>query len=1335
MKRNIGSCVFVFVVLFVSAPSIVQAQIIPAQNDTLTQVRIAPVNPQQIEIVGGVQSGQNLFHSFQQFGVGLGQTANFQSNPTIQNILGRVVGGEASMIHGRLQVTGGTSNLFLINPAGVLFGPNASLNLPASLTVTTANGIGIGNAWFNAVGFNDYSRLLGMPNQFAFTTAQPGAIANSAALDLGAGKSLTLLGGMVVNTGTIKTDGGQVTLMAVPGEALVRMSQPGQVLGLGLPLAIKGEINPAIAMPLFLPQLLTGGGVSHASGVTVKDGVITLTGSGVQIPNQAGVTVVSNGVDVSGPIGGQVDLLGTTVGVVDSKINASGVNGGGQVRIGGDYQGSGETPRSMRTVVNAGSRIQADAIASGNGGQVIIWSDGSTSYGGDITAQGGLVAGNGGLVEVSGKEQLGFQGRVNVGATQGQMGTVLLDPTNIYIQSGTSSPIAAETALTTTGQILAGDFPGEDLFISKTALENLTGNITLAATRDISVSDDLTLKPGGNAAQTLRLNAGRDFRALGTIRTQGRSIDITAPESFRFSSLSGGLFTSGGNITLNGNPEGNVTLNAGAGQIQVNGAIDADKLNLLGAGIRVGAVKAFNDVAFTGATTLTGGTISSFNGAITFNSPITLTGDTKVSNTKPITLNQSVNGNHKLTVSTTVLQLNAPIGNTTPLSAFEGLSTSGNISLGNNISTNGGDITLSSESQNSIVLTRDVTLSTGMAGGNIKLSGPVNSDLTPRNLTLIGGSGNISISGALPTNPLNQLMASGNDVVFEGEIKTSSDLTVNANNNIVLDSSKINAAGNIRLIANNKISAKDRTYAPLGIKAGGSLRLQGDQSVIIQATNNPLSEVYSGGDLALVSNGLMTTNARFLSGGRFSTLNLGGGSGVVRSDVNTVISAAGDVNFGVYEGLALKVESKGSISGGNITITGANATLRGSDPDLMQLTQGPAVVLRAGVPTLLNTPVSEAGTRDGFVLSANPTTPATISVGNIRTGLGGAVVLSAPGDVKAGAIRTRGDSIDPSVKPEPLIIPGSVELISQNGNIEVQTINTSGPDGGNVTIDARGTFRAVGTFLSPDFVDMNTNANAIAGRQALGASLLTSIYTTGVGAGGGKVNIRQSGTSFTVGPRFETDAAGAVVYRQFSRVGEEVVLGERVFPVRAANGKILFGQFVKADGTTLERFNVIAVSNPVVADNLDGSFTAGAITSNQENVGLVVSVRDRLFSTDLGTGGRVNVTFGPPIDRSGNGGGQGGNGGGQGSNGGGNGSNGGGNSGDGGGNGGGQSGNGGGQGEGNPNVDLSRQRTQTRKDCLPLGKGVPSAVKVKKAGSGDACKPMIEEAVLKILEP
>ncbi|MCZ0904558.1 filamentous hemagglutinin N-terminal domain-containing protein, partial [Microcoleus sp. HI-ES] len=124
-----------------SASQTATAQITPATDGTNTQ--ITP-SGNQFNINGGQQSGDgaNLFHSFQEFGLTQGQTANFISNPNIRNILGRVVGGDASLINGLIQITGGNSNLFLMNPAGIVFGTNASLNVPAAFTATTATGIG-----------------------------------------------------------------------------------------------------------------------------------------------------------------------------------------------------------------------------------------------------------------------------------------------------------------------------------------------------------------------------------------------------------------------------------------------------------------------------------------------------------------------------------------------------------------------------------------------------------------------------------------------------------------------------------------------------------------------------------------------------------------------------------------------------------------------------------------------------------------------------------------------------------------------------------------------------------------------------------------------------------------------------------------------------------------------------------------------------------------------------------------------------------------------------------------------------------------------------------------
>ena len=131
-------------------------------------------------ITGGDRRGQNLFHSFGRFDIGAGNTANFSNDSGLatSNIIGRVSGGQTSNIFGTIQTTNfGTANLFLLNPAGILFGSTARLNVGGSFHATTADYIKLGT---DGVVYADPAKASALtsapPSAFGFLTANPGRI-------------------------------------------------------------------------------------------------------------------------------------------------------------------------------------------------------------------------------------------------------------------------------------------------------------------------------------------------------------------------------------------------------------------------------------------------------------------------------------------------------------------------------------------------------------------------------------------------------------------------------------------------------------------------------------------------------------------------------------------------------------------------------------------------------------------------------------------------------------------------------------------------------------------------------------------------------------------------------------------------------------------------------------------------------------------------------------------------------------------------------------------------------------------------------------------------------
>jgi len=492
-----------------------------------------------------------------------------------------------------------SSNLFLINPAGFVFGSNAKLELNSSFAASTANSIGFGEKrWFESNAKNDYRILDGDPISFAFDTDTPGSIVNAGDLQVNEGNRIELAAGTVINTGAITADSGTIKITAIEGSSQVRISSEGSPLSLIVepPRSVSGEIQPILAADL--PRLL-----ANASTVNVQtnagvgaDG-LTLNNSSNGIRDTSGVVLNAGALDVSGNSGGYVRLTGPKVGLINTSIDASGANGGGEVVLGLEHEVRSTGPSTELVFTNGQSSISVDAINGGDGGTVDVWAN-RTGFSAFVSARGGSGSGNGGFVSISGGDYLAFNAGIDTTAIKGNTGTLTLDPENIIVQSA----LVGSPSLSNFDDF--GDLPLESKSLLNARIINAAqSNVILRATNDITFEASVELADFGssftaeannnifisNGLTLSTSNGDIGLFADGTVATQpdvslnsnGGDIEITAADvpldntsvfTGLPSGLSGGdvnLAATSGDIVVGDISSGEVTLSAVTGAVTV----------------------------------------------------------------------------------------------------------------------------------------------------------------------------------------------------------------------------------------------------------------------------------------------------------------------------------------------------------------------------------------------------------------------------------------------------------------------------------------------------------------------------------------------------------------------------------------------------------------------------------------------------------------------------------------------------------------------------------------------------------------------------------------------
>ncbi|WCW89179.1 two-partner secretion system adhesin CdrA [Pseudomonas aeruginosa] len=492
------------------------------------------------------QSTQRAIINWKGFDVSADEAVRFNQPGVTSSTLNRVTAGQESVIAGRISAPG---QVIIYNSNGVVFSGSAKVDV-GSLITTTANisdeHFRQGKLIFDQPG-NPDARIV---NDGSISVAEKGlaafvapSVANNGVINARLGTVAMAAG----NAATIDLYGDGLVSIAVtdpvtrkPQDAQALVSNGGAIQADGGSVLITAEQASRV-----VDNAVNLSGVILARGTEVREGSVALV-------SKSGDIQVAGKIDVSGPKnGGDVLVSGQQVALASTaSIDARGAAQGGSVRIGGDFQGRGELPRAKNATLAKGASIDVSATGKGNGGLVVVWSDGNTRMDGRILARGGVQGGNGGLVETSGKVNLSIadSAYVSIAAPYGNGGTWLLDPTTLRIvaSGGTSGSVGgangASGDATVNASVVTGALAG--------------GKVTLSASDRLSVEAPLITSNLGGASRGLELIATGPAGA----------VDISAPILFRNGSLA---IRAGGNINFlsGGTPQTSGIVDLGSGTL------------------------------------------------------------------------------------------------------------------------------------------------------------------------------------------------------------------------------------------------------------------------------------------------------------------------------------------------------------------------------------------------------------------------------------------------------------------------------------------------------------------------------------------------------------------------------------------------------------------------------------------------------------------------------------------------------------------------------------------------------------------------------------------------
>ncbi|MBF0160355.1 MAG: filamentous hemagglutinin N-terminal domain-containing protein [Magnetococcales bacterium] len=1101
----------------------------------------------------GVTQGRNLFHSFNKFDLTQGETAAF-SGSNVNNVISRVTGGAPSSIDGTIKSEIPNANLWFVNPKGMLFGPNAKLDVTGSFHASSGD----------QVQFKDGGRFQANPSQQAtpLVSADPVAFGflgnqqigtitvNGAQLTVPDKKNLSLVGGAVtVNNAVLTAKSGQIAIVGADSAGTVQVEEGAAATGFDKMADI--ALNRTQSRPSGTFDVEVSGATGKESGsVLVQGKAVSITGAGIGAINNGaqagGVVAIKASNDITLDGGG----LASNDGTINSNNNAAG--DGGTVAI--------TTPTAV-TMKNV-SKVRANSNGAGKGGTITVdagsltvnepstdWSGlqasaaaGSGKAGtvqvktmGDVTLSGpGAVfrsnsfsdsTGDGGRIEVTSGGKLMLQDGGGIQALTegaGKGGDMVLDVKGDITLSGADSYMSADAATGSTG---AG---GSIRITGGGMLKLQDGGRVQAATWGPGKGGDLVLDVKGDIMLSgfgSTMSADANSGSTGA----GGSIQITGGGMLKLQD--GGAIQA---ITRGPGKGGDIVLDVGSLVIsdqRVNPAVGTHlSVQTLGAGDG-GTLKiaAKGDITLSGATSgissdaMTGSTGAGGSIQITSAGTLALRDGGRI---QAMAGSSGKGGDMVLDVGSLVIseqRVNPAVGTYLSVETL-GAGDSGTLKVASR-----GDITLSGAGSG---MSADAATGSTGAGGSIQITGG--------EMLKLQDGGRIQ---AITRGP-----GKGGDLVLDikGDITLSgagSAMAVDAN------PGSTGAGGSIQITSDGKLMLQDggriRAIAWSSGKGGDLvLDVKGDITLFGGSTMNADAATGStgvGGSIQITGGGML----KLQDGGRIQAGTWGPGKGgdIVLDVGSLVMSAHGATapaglfvdTLGSGDGGTLKVVSRGDVmlsGAGSVMSTSAHPGSTGAGGSI-HITSGGKLTLQDGG---IIAAVTEGSGKGGdivldvgsLVMSAHgATAPAGLFVDTLGSGDGGTLKVVSRGDVM---LSGAGSVMSTSAHPGSTGAGGSIHITSggkltlQDGGIIAAATGGSGK-GGDIVLD-------VGSLVISD-----QRVNPISSGAYLSLSLETlgtflSVSTEGSGSGGtlkvsAKGDITLSGANSFISADAEADSTGA----------------------------------------------------------------------------------------------------------------------------------------------------------------------------------------------------------------